>query len=189
MTKHWGGQSLLAPPAITYLPTRSFGAQHDHHLDFASDAQESNAHPACPPPPSIVARSTPAPRWNGNPSPWPAQDPSWQERPTTAVPVACGTASMDSEMPRDHSRKPAQFCPAAPRGQDQPVKQQRSEHPDPWDQEANSKGSRKKNYQRYPKPPYSYLAMIAMVIQNSPEKKLTLSQVRLGWEGTGAVDS
>lgn len=181
---------MLAPPAITYLPSRSFGAQHDHHLDFASDAQESNAHPACPPPPpSIVARSTPAPRWNGNPSPWPAQDPSWQERPTTAVPVACGTAYMDSEMPRDHSRKPAQFCPAAPRGQDQPIKQQRSEHPDPWDQEANSKGSRKKNYQRYPKPPYSYLAMIAMVIQNSPEKKLTLSQVRLGCESTGAVDS
>ncbi|XP_060794724.1 forkhead box protein H1 [Neoarius graeffei] len=36
---------------------------------------------------------------------------------------------------------------------------------------------KKKNYQRYPKPPYSYLAMIAMVIQNSPQKKLTLSQI------------
>lgn len=38
-------------------------------------------------------------------------------------------------------------------------------------------GAKKKNYQRYPKPPYSYLAMIAMVIQNSPQKQLTLSQV------------
>ena len=45
------------------------------------------------------------------------------------------------------------------------------------DLEKNS--SRKKNYQRYPKPPYSYLAMISIVIQNSPEKKLTLSEVNV----------
>ncbi|XP_005156137.1 forkhead box protein H1 isoform X1 [Danio rerio] len=48
----------------------------------------------------------------------------------------------------------------------------------PWElQDGNSSGGKKKNYQRYPKPPYSYLAMIAMVIQNSPEKKLTLSEI------------
>ncbi|XP_077349990.1 forkhead activin signal transducer 3-like [Lithobates pipiens] len=40
-----------------------------------------------------------------------------------------------------------------------------------------SKKSKKKNYQRYAKPPYSYLAMIALVIQTSPEKKLKLSQI------------
>ncbi|XP_066521634.1 forkhead box protein H1 [Hoplias malabaricus] len=45
------------------------------------------------------------------------------------------------------------------------------------DQNLNGSGGKKKNYQRYPKPPYSYLAMIAMVIQNSPEKKLTLSEI------------
>ncbi|KAM4706218.1 forkhead box protein H1-like [Rhinophrynus dorsalis] len=35
----------------------------------------------------------------------------------------------------------------------------------------------KKTYHRYAKPPYSYLAMIALVIQNSPEKRLKLSQI------------
>ncbi|KAF5895807.1 forkhead box protein H1-like, partial [Clarias magur] len=50
----------------------------------------------------------------------------------------------------------------------------------PADQHAGEwppNSGKKKNYQRYPKPPYSYLAMIAMVIQNSPQKKLTLSQI------------
>lgn len=40
-----------------------------------------------------------------------------------------------------------------------------------------NQSKRKKNYQRHAKPPYTYLAMIALVIQNSPEKKLKLSQI------------
>ncbi|KAJ6661491.1 hypothetical protein lerEdw1_014400 [Lerista edwardsae] len=35
----------------------------------------------------------------------------------------------------------------------------------------------KKKYNRHPKPPYTYLAMIALVIQASPERKLKLSQI------------
>ncbi|XP_073522538.1 forkhead activin signal transducer 3-like [Phyllobates terribilis] len=44
-------------------------------------------------------------------------------------------------------------------------------------QEEKTSGEKKKNYQRYPKPPYSYLAMIALVIQCVPDKKLKLSQI------------
>nr|XP_020660117.1 forkhead box protein H1-like [Pogona vitticeps] len=39
------------------------------------------------------------------------------------------------------------------------------------------KPQRKKKYHRHPKPPYTYLAMIALVIQASPERKLKLSQI------------
>ncbi|XP_040210993.1 forkhead activin signal transducer 3-like [Rana temporaria] len=47
--------------------------------------------------------------------------------------------------------------------------------PDTTDE--RNKKCKKKNYQRYAKPPYTYLAMIALVIQTSPERKLKLSQV------------
>ncbi|OCT77343.1 hypothetical protein XELAEV_18032544mg [Xenopus laevis] len=43
--------------------------------------------------------------------------------------------------------------------------------------DLRKKNKKKKNYQRYAKPPYSYLAMISLVIQNSPEKRLKLSQI------------
>ncbi|KAM9292227.1 forkhead box protein H1-like [Gastrophryne carolinensis] len=43
--------------------------------------------------------------------------------------------------------------------------------------QRSSKKVKKKNYQRHAKPPYSYLAMIALVIRGSPDRMLKLSQI------------
>ena len=40
-----------------------------------------------------------------------------------------------------------------------------------------AKPRKAKQYQRHPKPAYSYIALIAMAIQDSPTKKLTLSEI------------
>lgn len=45
---------------------------------------------------------------------------------------------------------------------------------------------RKKRYLRHDKPPYTYLAMIALVIQAAPFRRLKLAQVRGGPSGFGA---
>ncbi|XP_073433504.1 forkhead activin signal transducer 3-like [Dendrobates tinctorius] len=47
----------------------------------------------------------------------------------------------------------------------------------PGQEEKTFGEEKKKNYQRHPKPPYTYLAMIALVILSVPEKKLKLSQI------------
>uniref|UniRef100_A0AAY4E922 Fork-head domain-containing protein n=1 Tax=Denticeps clupeoides TaxID=299321 RepID=A0AAY4E922_9TELE len=116
MTKHWGGQGSLAPPAIPYLPSSGLGAHRDHQLDFApAIARAHNAH----------------------------RSRSGRSVARTSLGQYCHHAGARSAL----------------------------------EQDGGANQSKKKNYQRYPKPPYSYLAMIAMVIQNSPEKKLTLSEI------------
>lgn len=84
---------------------------------------------------------------------------------------------MDKAVPPEHRGPPATAYPA-PRKDDLLKEDTLSRESWDSDKEKCASGGRKKNYQRYPKPPYSYLAMIAMVIQNSPEKKLTLSEVK-----------
>ena len=154
MTKHWPEQqSLLALPSLSHL-----GDQHDHQLDFHRNARQSF-------PPRGVARSTPAQHWPQQPAQMAPQQ-RLEKRPEHLT-----SAFMDKTVPPGSSY---------PDPQDAPFKQETitSESWSSDREKSSGGGGKKKNYQRYPKPPYSYLAMIAMVIQRSPEKKLTLSEVR-----------
>ncbi|XP_013874211.1 forkhead box protein H1 [Austrofundulus limnaeus] len=101
----------------------------------------------------------------------------WRDEPRSS---ASSGVARSSAGPR-WCRRSVQMAPQQP--ENKPARsdahtKQPSPSRDAWSGEGEkSSGGRKKNYQRYPKPPYSYLAMIAMVIQRSPDKKLTLSEI------------
>lgn len=161
MTKHWPEQSILAPPALSHL-----GEHHDHQLDF-----HRNAHRF---PPGGVTRGSPVQHWPRHPAQMVPQQPPRLEKPAARPEhLHSATAFMDKTAP------PGSSCPTA---EDGPFKRE-TVNGDSWNNQREKNGTsssgKKKNYQRYPKPPYSYLAMIAMVIQRSPEKKLTLSEVNM----------
>lgn len=159
MTKHCPEQGALVLRSLPHL-----GEYHDHQLDSEKAQQSPSVRSAVR---CSAGRQQPAQMVPLQPPRVEKADPH-PEHLLNAAAFMEKSVSPGSSHPNPHDDARKQVSP------------------DSWSSEqekSSAGGGKKKNYQRYPKPPYSYLAMIAMVIQRSPEKKLTLSEVRTILDG------
>ncbi|XP_033848771.2 forkhead box protein H1-like isoform X3 [Acipenser ruthenus] len=187
MTKHWGGSNLLhGQPTLAYLHSpcyspRTFSELQlewppppPQHHRYSSSAHVDYFRAAVAARHSFELNSPPP--WAAYGSPWPAD-----LRPAKAASAGSIIEQIMQLEPNANMTVSVQQNKGAPakevRNNGYEANEDSEDQDKKWVEDKCAKNGKKKNYQRYPKPPYSYLAMIAMVIQNSQEKKLTLSQI------------
>ncbi|XP_051831080.1 forkhead box protein H1 [Antechinus flavipes] len=83
--------------------------------------------------------------------------------------------TLESTPPKNFMPSAGSFPSTVPRGGSSPGPPQPGPEPEPDPEPPKKK--RKKKYLRHDKPPYTYLAMIALVIQAAPARRLKLAQI------------